>query len=323
MFVTRRLPGEAFQAALASLEGVELDVWEHEGPPPPEALAARSAGAAALVPMPSERLDEALLEGCERLEVVATMGVGYDNVDVATLTRRGIPLGNTPGVVTNATADLAFALVLALARRLGEAQEFVAAGRWRSWEPSLLLGRELAGATFGVVGLGRIGRAVARRALGFDMVVLGTSRSGAPVPGVEVVGLDELLARSDVISLHVPLGPTTHHLIGEAELAAMRPGALLVNTSRGPVVDAAALRDALASGHLGGAGLDVTDPEPIGPDDPLLALERCIVLPHIGSATVETRTAMARRVGENLVAGLTGRRLPYCVNPEVYDRWLA
>lgn len=322
MFVTRRLPGGALRSALAALGDVVVDEWEGDGPPPPEALRARCAGAAGLVPMPSERVDEALLEACDALEVVATMGVGYDNVDVAALTRRGIPLGNTPGVVTNATADLAFALVLAVARRVVEARAHVLEGRWRSWEPDLLLGHELAGATFGVVGLGRIGRAVARRALGFDMVVLGTSRSGAPVPGVEVVGLAELLARADVVSLHVPLGEATRHLIGEAELAAMRPGAILVNTARGPVVDSAALARALASGHLGGVGLDVTDPEPIAPDDPLLTHDRCLVLPHIGSATTATRAAMAHRAGENLAAGLSGRRLPYCVNPEVYGAGL-
>ncbi len=318
MLVTRRLPDGILEAALSALPGVVLDVWQDDAPPPRSVLLERAAGAAAIVPMPSEQLDAPLLERCTALEVVATMGVGYDNVDVAALTRLGIPLGNTPGVVTNATADLAFALVLTVARRICEARAYVADGSWRSWHPSLLLGRELAGATFGVVGLGRIGRAVARRALGFDMVVLGTSRTGAPVPGVEVVDLPELLARSDVVSLHVPLGEATRHLIGEAELAAMRPGAILVNTARGAVVDAAALARALASGHLGGAGLDVTDPEPIRPDDPLLSIETCVVLPHVGSATVETRAAMAARVGENVAAGLAGRRLPYCVNPEVY-----
>ena len=320
MFVTRRLPDDALEAALAPLDDVVVDVWEGDGPPPPEVLRTRGAGAVGLVPMLTETVDEALLEACADLEVVASMGVGYDHVDVAALTRRGIPLGNTPDVVTSATAELAFALVLAVARRIAEAQAFVAAGRWRSWEPGLLLGRELAGTTLGVVGLGRIGQAVARRALGFDMVVIGTRRSGVPVRGVEIVELPELLARADVVSLHVPLEPATRHLIGQAELAAMRPGAILVNTARGPIVDPVALAEALASGHLGGAGLDVTEPEPIGPDDPLLGLDGCVVLPHVGSATTATRKAMARRVGENLVAGLTGRRLPYCVNPEVYDR---
>ena len=279
----------------------------------------RARVASGLVPLLTERVDEELIAACGALEVVATLGVGHDHVDVAALTRRGIPLGNTPGVLTNATADLAFALVLAVARRTCEARAFVAQGRWRSWEPSLFLGRELSGATFGVVGLGRIGQAVARRAHGFDMAVVGTSRHGGAVPGVEVVGLPELLARSDVVSLHVPLEASTRHLIGEAELAAMRPGAILVNTSRGAVVDQAALARALASGHLGGAGLDVAEVEPIPMDDPLLRIESCVVLPHVGSATAETRTAMGRLVAANLVAGLTGARLPHCVNPEVYE----
>ena len=282
-------------------------------------LRARARDAAGLVAILTERVDEDLLLACEALEVVATMGVGYDHVDVAALTRRGIPLGNTPDVVTDATADLAFALLLAVARRICEARAFVAAGRWHSWEPLLLAGRQVAGATLGIVGLGRIGRAMARRALGFDMAVLGTSRRGEVMAGVERVELPELLARADVVSIHVPLEAATRHLIGEAELAAMRPGAILVNTSRGAVVDQNALFRALDSGHLGGAGLDVTETEPIAPNDPLLGLENCLVVPHIGSATVETRTAMARRVAANLVAGLTGERLPHCVNPEVYD----
>lgn len=319
MFVSRRLPGDVL-GPVAALPGVVLDLWEGDGPPPREVFAERARAASGLVPLLTERVDEELLSACSALEVVATMGVGYDHVDVAALTRRGIPLGNTPGVLTDATADLAFALVLAVARRVCEARAFVAAGRWRSWEPSLLLGRELAGATFGVVGLGRIGQAVARRALGFDMVVLGTSRRGVSMPGVEPVGLPELLARSDVVSLHVPLDASTHHLLGEAELATMRPGAILVNTSRGAVVDQAALARALASGHLGGAGLDVAEVEPIPMDDPLLQIESCVVLPHVGSATTETRAAMGRLVAANLVAGLTGERVPHCVNPEVYDR---
>jgi glyoxylate reductase len=295
-------------------------VWEGDGPPPREALIARCRHAAGLVAVLTERIDEELLATCEALEVVATMGVGYDHVDVAALTRRGIPLGNTPDVVTDATADLAFGLLLAVARRICEAQAFVRAGRWRSWEPLLLAGRQISGATLGIVGLGRIGRAVAKRALGFDMTVLATSRRGEPMDGVELVELSELLARSDFVSLHVPLEEGTRHLIGEAELEAMRPGAILINTSRGGVVDQRALLRALTSGHLAGAGLDVTEPEPIAPDDVLVGLDNCVVVPHIGSATRETREAMAKRVAENLVAGLTGRRLPYCVNPEVYER---
>jgi len=319
VFVSRRLP-EGVLAPVAALEGVVLDIWEGDGPPPRPVFVERASRASGLVPLPGETVDGELIAACQSLKVVATMGVGYDHVDVGALTARGIPLGNTPGVVTNATADLAFALLLAVARRVCEARSFVAAGSWRSWEPSLLLGRELSGATLGVVGLGRIGQAVARRAVGFEMTVLGTSRRGVAVAGVETVGLHELLVRSDVVSLHVPLNEDTYHLIGAKELAAMRPGAILVNTARGSVVDQAALVGALASGHLGGAGLDVVDHEPISMDDPLLGLESCVVLPHLGSATGETRAAMGRLVASNLVAGLSGRRLPHCVNPEVYEQ---
>jgi lactate dehydrogenase-like 2-hydroxyacid dehydrogenase len=250
--------------------------------------------------------------------VVSNLAVGYDNIDLAACARRGVPVGNTPGVLTQATADLAFALLLAVARRLPESERFVRDDRWVTWDPLLLLGREVSGQTLGIIGFGRIGQEVARRARGFGMRVLYHSRSRAPGSvetelGATMVDLDTLLGTSDVVSVHVNLTPETRHLIDARALARMRPGAILINTSRGPVVDQAALADALRSGHLFGAGLDVTDPEPMRADDPLLALPNCLVLPHVASATDTTRARMAEKAARNVLAGLRGEPLPDAV----------
>lgn len=315
VFISRAIP----EAVLERLRGtVRLDCWEDSGPPSPAELRSRCGDMVGLLATSADRVDAALLDVCPRLVVVSNHAVGYDNVDVGELTARGIPLGNTPGVLTDATADLAFALVLAASRRLVEARDAIYEGRWKTWDPGFMLGLELSGATLGIVGLGRIGEAVARRAAAFNMHVVGWSRSGRVVDGVEPVGLDELLARSDVVSLHVALDASTVHLIGAEQLAAMKPTAILVNTARGAIVDQRALVDALAKGTIAAAGLDVVEHEPIALDDPLLAMANCIVLPHIGSATVVTRTRMAELAVDNLLAGVTGRRLPACVNPEVY-----
>ncbi len=315
VFVSRRLPGTALGRLGCA---ADVDVWPDEGPPPREKFLEHATRAEGLLTMLTDAVDEELLAHCPRLRVVANMAVGFDNLDVPALTRRGIPVGNTPGVLTDATAEIAMALVLATSRRIVEARDAVLEGRWGPWNPQFLLGRGLAGSTLGVLGLGRIGEAVVRRARAFEMSVLGTSRTRRDVDGVEWVGIDELLGRADVVSVHVNLSAATRHLIGARELAAMRPGAVLVNTSRGEVVDPRALYEALASGHLGGAGLDVTEPEPISLDDPLLGLSNCVVLPHIGSATFETRSRMADLAVDKLLAGLSGRVLPHCVNPEVY-----
>ncbi len=317
VFVSRRLPGTALERLAAA---ADVEVWQDEGPPPREALLEGAKHAEGLLAMLTDAVDEELLARCPRLRVVANMAVGFDNLDVAALTRRGIPAGNTPGVLTDATAEIAMALILLTCRRIVEARDAVLEGRWRQWNPRFLLGRGLAGSTLGVLGLGRIGEAVARRAAAFEMSVIGTSRTPRDLEGVEWVDLDELLARADVVSVHVSLSTATRHLIGAAELAAMRPGSILVNTSRGEVVDPHALYEALASGHLAAAGLDVTEPEPITLADPLLSLANCVVLPHIGSATLETRSAMADLAVDNLLAGLAGRRLPHCINPQVYAR---
>ncbi len=316
VFVARRLPGRALER-LAAL--VDLDCWEGDGPPPRSELIARARDAVGLVPLLTDRVDAELLDQCRSLVVVSSMGVGYDHVDVAELTRRKIPLGNTPEVLTEATADLAFALVLAMARRLVEARAAVLEGRWGPWDPSFLLGRELNGSMLGIVGLGRIGTAMARRARAFSMEVIAWTRTSRDVQGVRLVGFDELLARSEFVSLHVPLSAETFHLIGEREFEVMRDDAVLINTARGAIVDQKALARALANGSIAAAGLDVCEIEPIALDDPLLGLSNCLVLPHIGSATETTRARMADLVVDNLLAGLAGERLPHCVNPEVYE----
>jgi glyoxylate reductase len=265
----------------------------------------------------------ALLEQCPRLRVVSNMAVGVDNVDLAACTRRGIPVGNTPGVLTAGTADLAMALLLAIARRLGEAAEDARQGRWKTWSPTGWLGADLDGATLGIVGFGKIGQAVARRAHGFGLRLLYSDPSRHPeledALGAQHVALEPLLGESDFVSLHVPLTEQTRGLIDAQALQRMKPGAYLINTARGPVVDQAALVEALQKGWIAGAALDVTDPEPLPPNHPLYSSPYCLIAPHIGSATTNTRRRMAELAAENLLAGLSGQRLPHCANPQVYD----
>ncbi len=273
------------------------------------ALTPEAAGARALVPLLTTRVDGALLARLPRLELVASVSVGTDHIDLDACRARGVAVTNTPDVLTEATADLAFALLLAAARRVGEAERALRSGGFPPWSPGFMLGKRVSGATLGIVGFGRIGRAVARRAAGFGMHVLCTSRGPvAAEPPAERVPLGELLARADFVSVHVPLSSATRHLIGRGELARMRPGAVLVNTSRGAVVDEAALVEALARGPLFAAGLDVYEHEPaVHPG--LLGLENVVLLPHIGSAEAETRRAMATLAADNVIALLEGRPL--------------
>lgn len=302
VFVTRHLPGDALARIPAA--GHRLDVWEERQPPPRADLVSRARDAEALLCNLTDPVDGALLDACPKLRVVANYGVGVDNIDLAAAAARGVPVGNTPDVLTDATADLAFALLLAAARRLPQTAQDVREGRWGTWEPDGFLGRDVAGTTLGIVGGGRIGDAVARRAAGFGMTVLRTtSRAGTPLP--------ELLERSDHVSLHVPLTPQTRHLIDAAALKRMKPTAILVNTARGPVVDTEALIAALHAGEIAGAALDVTDPEPLPPDHPLLAAPNVLVVPHIGSATQRTRARMADLAVDNVLAGLAGEPLPH------------
>ena len=303
-FVTRQLPGPALDRLR---ERHQVDVWTEPLPPPYEELRARTAEVEGLLSLLTDRVDAALIDGSPHLRAIANYAVGYDNIDLAAAHVRGIPVGNTPDVLTDATADLAFTLLLAAARHLPDALKFVADGGWLTWDPNGMLGHDVFGATLGIIGMGRIGRAVARRAEGFEMTVLHTGAEGG-------VPLETLLARSDFVSIHAPLTPDTHHLIDAAALSAMKPTAILVNTARGPIVDQAALADALRRGEIAGAALDVTDPEPPPADDPLLSAPNLIVAPHIGSATHTAREAMATRAVDNLLAALDGEPMPHPVH---------
>jgi glyoxylate reductase len=311
VFATRALPGEAF-GALA--ERVTLRVWPGPGAPGPDALRAGAREAEGLLCLLTDRVDAALLAACPRLRVVSSCSVGLDHVDLAAAAARGVPVGHTPGVLTETTADLAFALLLAAARRVAEADRFVREGGWtpaRHWEPELFLGRDVHGATLGILGLGAIGQALARRAAGFGMRVLGWSRSAREVPGVARVPFETLLAESDFVSVHVALTDETRGLLDARALGRMKRGAILVNTTRGGVVDEAALAAALRAGRLAGAGLDVFEREPLPPGSPLPGLASVVLTPHIGSASVATRSRMADLAVANLLAGLEGRPLPH------------
>jgi glyoxylate reductase len=323
VFVARRIPDEGLRAVV---EACDADVWPDELPPPRNELLRRVEGCTGVLTLLTDRVDGELLERAgSGLRVVSNYAVGFDNVDVPACTARAIPVGNTPGVLTETTADLAWALLMAAARRVAEGDRYVRAGRWRTWGPLLLLGSDVHGGTLGIVGFGRIGQAVARRAAGFGMTILyhDVSRATDEVErelGARFVSLEELLAASDFVSLHVNLTEATRGLVNRERLALMRPHAVVVNTSRGPVVDQAALHEALRDGVIGAAALDVTDPEPMAADDPLLGLDNCLVVPHIASASRATRGRMAEMAAANLLAGLAGERLPNPVNPEVYDR---
>jgi glyoxylate reductase len=300
VLITRALPFAA--PARLSAAGHELTVHAEPLPPDRATLLALAAEADAILCMLTERVDEELLDAAPRLRVVSNFAVGCDNVDLAACAARGIPVGNTPDVLTDATADLAFALLLAAARRLAEGERAVRDGAWRTWVPDAWLGADVHGASIAIVGAGRIGRAVARRAAGFDMRVIHVGRGD---------DLHAALARADFISLHTPLTPATRHLIDAGALAACKPGAILVNTARGGVVDQHALADALRSGQLAAAALDVTDPEPLPPDDPLLSAPNLLVVPHVGSATRGARERMADLAVANVLAGLDGEPLPH------------
>ncbi len=318
VFVTRRRVPEA----VALLESrFDVEVWPERTPPPREELLKRLAYCEAVVTEIDDVVDEAALRSAPNLRVVANRAVGLDNVDVAAATRLGVLVSNTPGVLQESCADFAFAMILALARNVPFADRQVRAGAWTMFDQSPYLGADVHGATLGIVGLGGIGEAVMRRATGFDMRVLYHSRTRKPQAerdygGEWAPGLDALLAESDFVSLHVPLTPDTDLLIGRRELALMRPTAYLVNTARGRVVDTAALREALEEGRLAGAALDVTDPEPLPPDHPLLAMPNVIVTPHISSVSAATVRRMGMMAAENVIAALTGGRMVSCVNPE-------
>jgi glyoxylate reductase len=316
VFVTRRLPEKGLNLVL---KHCDAEVWSHETPPSHDDLLAAVIGKDGVLSLLTDAVDYEVIAAAAELKVISNCAVGVDNIDIKAASARRIPVGNTPDVLTDATADMAFALLLAAARRIVEGAEYVKAGKWGTWDMRLLLGADLVGRTLGVVGFGRIGRAVARRAHGFGMRVIYCDPAVAGDVAATRVGFDELLAESDFISLHVPLTEATRHLINDNTLARLKTTAVLVNTSRGPVVDHDALYRALKYGRLFAAGLDVTEPEPLPHHSPLLGLANCVVVPHLGSASLWTREQMALVAAENLIAGVQGKRLPHCANPEVYD----
>lgn len=319
VYVTRRIAPEALDRIS---KASEMELWPEELPPPYEVLLEKVRNVEGLLSMLTDRIDATLMAAAPRLKVVSNLAVGYDNISVAEATKRHIFVGNTPGVLTETTADLAFALLMAAARRVVEADSHTRKGLWKTWGPMILLGQDIHHATLGIVGLGRIGAEMAKRAKGFNMKVLyydaiRRSEEEEKELGVEYVSdLKKLLPRADFISIHVTLLPETRHLIGADEFALMKPTAVFINTSRGPVVDQKALYEALKSRQIFAAGLDVTEIEPIPREDPLLTLSNVIITPHIASASFVTRTKMAIMAAENLIAGLEGRIPPYCVNPE-------
>jgi glyoxylate reductase len=323
VFVTRRIPDEG----LVMIRGeAEMRIWEEEMPPPRAALLEECREAEGLLSLLTDRIDAELMDSSPRLRVISNYAVGFDNVDIDAATRRGIPVGNTPGVLTDTTADFAFALLMTSARRIVEGVDYVRGGQWKTWGPMLLTGPDIHHSTLGIVGFGRIGQAMAWRAIGFDMRVLYCSSKRRPdleeSMGVRCVDMDTLLSNSDFISIHTSLSERTRHLFNRGAFARMKPSAIIINTARGPVIDPEALYEALAAGRIRGAALDVTEPEPIPLDSRLLNLPNCIIVPHLASASLATRAKMAEMAAANLVAGLRGENLPTCVNLRVYDQCL-
>ncbi len=319
VFVTRIIPDAGLQRIR---EHTDAEIWPEPLPPPHEVLLAKVAYCDGLVSLLTDRIDAGLMDAAPRLKVVSNFAVGFNNVDIPAATAHGIAVGNTPGVLTDATADMAFSLLIAAARRLVEGHQYTLSGKWQTWEPLGHLGQDLAGRTLGVIGMGRIGYALARRCQrGWDMKVLyhdvQRSEKAEQDLGAQFVDLDRLLRESDFVSVHTDLNDKTSGLFNDERFARMKPTAVFINTARGPIVDQKALYRALKRGTIFAAGLDVTDPEPPTPDEPLLTLPNVLVAPHIASATVGTRNAMAEICANNLLAGLAGEKLPAWVNPQV------
>lgn len=321
VFITRLIPEEGLRMIT---DFCEADIWSEDLPPPREILLHRVQKAAGLLALLTDRIDSEVMEAAgPPLKVISNYAVGFDNVDIDEANRRRIPVGNTPGVLTDTTSDFAFALLMSAARRVAEADNFTRAGRWKTWGPKLLLGHDVTGATLGIIGFGRIGQGMAKRAKGFDMKILChdphcSEESYAGETEAKWVDLDTLYREADFITIHTPLTRETHHMVNEEAFRKMKPTAILINTARGPVVDPKALYQALIHGEIAGAALDVTDPEPLEPESPLLQLNNIIITPHIASGSVATRSKMASMAAANLIAGLKGQRLPHCVNPSVY-----
>jgi glyoxylate reductase len=318
VYVTRELPERGLNVIRKYFEA---EVWSDYAPPPKKVIIDKAKDVDALVPLLSDKIDADVFNAASRLKIVSQLAVGFDNVDIAEATKRGIYVTNTPEVLTDTTADFAWTLLMAVARRVVEADKYIRGGRWKvAWHPAMLAGRDVYGTTIGIVGAGRIGYAVAKRAKGFDMKIL--FYDVVPRPEIEGLGakkvdMDTLLRESDFVSIHVPLMKETHHLINAEKLKLMKKTAYLINNSRGPVVDEKALYEALKKGQIAGAGLDVFELEPTPLDNPLLKLENVVVAPHISSASLETRSKMSEMVADNLVSFFQGKRPPNLVNPDV------
>ena len=318
VFITRRIPDSGLDMIY---EECEVDLWEQELPPTKEELLQHVRGVDGILSLLSDPIDvEVMGAAGENLKVISNYAVGFNNIDVQEATKRKIAVGNTPGVLTEATADFAFALMMSAGRRVVEAEKTVQAGKWKTWGPSILLGVDFSGATLGIIGFGRIGKAMARRATGFGMRILIYDPTAQPMEGIIKVDLDTLYRESDFISIHTPLTPETKDLINAEAFSKMKSTAVLVNTARGEIVDQDALYEALKNRKIFAAGIDVTDPEPLPLDSPLLELDNLIICPHIASASTSTRENMAIIAAGNLLAGLHGNRLPHVVNPEIYQK---
>jgi glyoxylate reductase len=318
-YITRRIPQPALDIVASACD---YAIWDNEEQPVPrDVLFHEAADADGVLTILSERIDQAFLDAAPRCRVIANMAVGYDNVDLPALTRRGVLLTNTPDVLTETTADLAWTLLMATSRRIVEGQKLIEAGKWASWSPMFMVGQDIYGATLGIVGAGRIGTALARRAAGFNMRLLYHNRRSSPElereTGAQYCGLDDLLREADFVVVLLPLSDETRGMFRAREFALMKPTAVFVNAARGPIVNESDLAEALKQGRPWAAGLDVFEKEPISPDHPLLRLPNLVAVPHIGSATVATRTRMATTAATNLVAALTGQPVPNPVNPEV------
>ncbi|MGA2973343.1 MAG: D-glycerate dehydrogenase [Candidatus Bathyarchaeia archaeon] len=296
----------------------DAKTWDGELPPPRDTILENIISSDGLLCLLTDKIDAQLMDKAPKLKVISNCAVGFDNIDIDAATKRGIVVGNTPGVLTETTADFAFALMMAAARRVAEGDRNVRAGKWKTWGPMILLGQDVYGSTLGIIGMGRIGAAVARRAKGFGMKIMYYDVIRQPQTekelGLEYVEIGKVLAESDFITLHTNLSPQTYHLIGPEQFKRMKRNCILINTSRGPIVDNMALYEALRDGKIAYAALDVTEPEPISIDHPLLTLDNIIIAPHIASASVTTRTKMAMIAAENLIAGLKGEMLPNPVN---------
>lgn len=321
VFVSRIIPEDGLKMLR---ESADVDVWQDDLPPTYPTLLEKIKTADGLLSLLTDKIDANLMDKNPQLKVVANLAVGYDNIDIPAATARGLPIGNTPGVLTDTTADFAFALLMAAARRIPEGVDYVRAGKWKTWGPLLLTGPDVYSSTLGIIGFGRIGQGMAKRAAGFEMKILYHDvyrrEDLEKSMGVKYADMDTLLRESDFVSVHVDLNESTRHLINAAAFGKMKSSAILINAARGPIVDPVALSEALKSGAISGAALDVTEPEPINLDNPLVKAANCIVVPHIASASIATRAKMATIAASNVLAGVRGEKLPACVNPQVYEK---